>query len=159
MALSGLRRLNGFMLHAALRDVWIEPARLPPSANYYDDGTPRLFLTKLPNLPAGAREEGKRIWVPQSKIERDSALSADAKRLNATKYGRFTCEACAFSNADSSMFDAHHPTPLAVGMRTTFAEQLEILCPTCHRKAHRTKDPLRPLTLIELKEWCARGRD
>lgn len=145
-------------LYDALRPAELEPARLPAGANFFDDGTPRLVSTRLPSLPAVAKEEGRRYWKLQQLTERDASLSKEAKRLNALRHGTFTCEACGFANADAAMFDAHHPTPLMIGMRTTIAEHLEILCPTCHRRAHRTPDRLKPVPLYELKKWCADGR-
>jgi len=130
----------------------VELAKLPPPANFYESDQPTLVGNVLPGLPSRMwGEEGKRIWNLQSKTERDPRLSRDAKRLNFAKYGVCTCEACYFKHSDQAMFDAHHPTPLAIGSRTTFAEHLEVLCPTCHRRAHRSKDRLRPFTLQELK--------
>lgn len=145
-------------LYDLLKNFELVPAKLPTGANFFDDGTPRLVSTKLPSVPAAAKEEGKRYWKLQQLTERDATLSREAKRLNALKHGTFTCEACGFANADPAMFDAHHPSPLAVGIRTTFAEHLEILCPTCHRRAHRSPDRLRPVPLLDLKKWCVDGR-
>jgi len=145
-------------LYEALSDIALEHAVLPAAANFYDDGTPRLIGAIRPSIPKRAKEEGKRYWRLQQRTERDAGLSREAKRLNELQHGSFTCEACEFKSADAAMLDAHHPTPLAVGTRTTFAEHLEILCPTCHRKAHRTDDRLKPLNLVELKKWAAAGR-
>jgi 5-methylcytosine-specific restriction enzyme A len=55
------------------------------------------------------------------------------------------------------MFDAHHPAPLAVGKRVTLPEHLQILCPTCHRRAHR-KGRVQPFSLLELQAWVRAGR-
>jgi hypothetical protein len=143
----------------ALRDWPIKSVALPPAANFYDSGTPTRVGTTLPTIPGGSKsEEGKRIWDLQYRAERDPRLSRDAKRLNQAKFGVPTCEACNFQNDDSAMFDAHHPTPLAAGSRTTHAEHLQILCPTCHRRAHRGPDRLQPFSLHELCDWVRAGR-
>ena len=131
--------------------------RLP--ANFHDNGVPKLVTSRLPTIPPGvASEEGKRVWQLQLTIERDSKISKAAKLLNIERYGAPTCESCQFTHSDSGMFDAHHPTPLAAGQRNTLAEHLIILCPTCHRRAHRRDDKLSPYNLLELKTWIASGR-
>jgi hypothetical protein len=146
-------------LWAALKDRQVEPAALPPPANFYDSGAPVLVGTKLPTIPSDlAAEEGKLLWSKQYRVERDPALSREAKRLNAAKFGIYTCEACDFKHQDGAMFDAHHPTPLAIGVRKTFSKHLEVLCPTCHRRAHLSGDRLRPFTVQQLREWVSAWR-
>ena len=108
-------------------------------------------------VPPEGSWEGRRIWVDQSKIERQPNLSLGAKNLNRARYGRVTCEACKFTNRDEGLFEAHHPCPLALGERQTRVEDLIVLCPTCHRRAHR-KGQLDPYSLPELREWVAAGR-
>jgi 5-methylcytosine-specific restriction protein A len=144
-------------LWQALHDWPIQRLPLLLPANFYDSGRPQLVKLTLPSIPASSAEEGKSVWKLQRKIERDSAVAKAAKRLNRERHGSFTCEACGFAHADGAMFDAHHPTPLAVGKRTTFPEHLQILCPTCHRRAHR-KSPLDPYQLDELRAWVAAAR-
>lgn len=142
-------------LWAALSHWPIERIALPLPHNFYDTGSPSLATTELPTFTG--KEEGEKIWKLQRKIERDATVSRAAKRLNIAKYGRLTCEACTFAHDDSGLFDAHHPTPLAIGKRTTLPEHLHILCPTCHRRAHR-KSPLDPYSLLELQSWITAGR-
>lgn len=145
-------------LWAALREWPIQPAALPLPANFFDSGSPRLAVSKLPGIPSsGGAEEGERVWKSQISVERDPRLAREAKRLNQIKNGRIACEACGFAHGDSAMFDAHHPTPLAVGKRVTLPEHLQILCPTCHRRAHR-KSRLDPYTVHELRHWIENGR-
>lgn len=145
-------------LWTALRDWPVERVALPLPGNFYDSGQPKLIGTRLPTIPSSAgAEEGERVWKLQRSIERDRATAQEAKRLNVERYGIMTCEACEFANSDIAMFDAHHPTPLAVGKRTTLPEHLQILCPTCHRRAHR-KSRLDPYQLHELRAWVAAGR-
>jgi hypothetical protein len=145
-------------LWAALCDWPLQAEALPLPGNFYDSGQPKLVITKLPTIPSSAgAEEGERVWRLQLKTERDRALVKQAKLLNLKRFGAITCEACAFSHGDGAMFDAHHPTPLAVGKRTTLPEHLHILCPTCHRRAHRRSN-LDPFPLHELQAWVVAGR-
>ena len=156
---------DGIIRPKAIGDLWtaladwpIEAQALPPLSSFYDSGTPRLIHSKLPMPPDGDKgEEGKRIYKLQRQIERDPKLKKEAKRLNVVLYGQHTCEACMFEHSDSAMFDVHHPNPLAAGVRTTFAEHLQVLCPTCHRRAHR-KSMIDPFTLDELRDWVVIGR-
>jgi 5-methylcytosine-specific restriction protein A len=116
-------------------------------------------MSKTPTVPGGfSGAEGQQLWTLQKRLERDPRLAKEAKRLNSEKYGVPTCEACFFSHPDLGMFDAHHPNPLAAGQRVTLVEHLEVLCPTCHRRAHRVPNPLQPLQLFKLKEWVMEGR-
>lgn len=145
-------------LWQALADwpVSLESLTLP--ANFVDAAEPTLVTKRLPTVRGGmASEEGKKIWAMQLQVERDGRLARRAKQLNIEKYEISTCEACVFNHPDSGMFDAHHPTPLAVGTRTTLAEHLIVLCPTCHRRAHRI-DKLVPQTLLQIRQWVADGR-
>lgn len=142
-----------------IADLPIELAALPAPANFFDSGEPTLVPGgERPTIPGGAGSvEGNRVWMLQLDIERDKQVSRDAKTLSAARHGKPTCEACGFGHADFGMLDAHHPNPLASGVRKTLPSQLVILCPTCHRRAHR-KDRLMPFTLPELREWVANGR-
>lgn len=145
-------------LWRALEDTPLELAVLPLPANFFDPGKPTLAISKLPFIPKNlGTEEGERVWKRQLKIERDPAIAREAKARNVARFGKPTCLACDFAHPDQAMFDAHHPTPLAVGARITLPEHLEILCPTCHRRAHR-KSRLDPYSLFELRAWNSAGR-
>lgn len=145
-------------LWQALKDKPLELLALPLPANFYDPGKPTLAVSKLPLIPKSlGAQEGEKVWKLQLKLERDPAIAREGKARNAARYGSPTCEACDFSHTDQAMFDAHHPTPLAIGVRVTLPEHLQILCPTCHRRAHR-KSRLEPYTLLELRNWNAAGR-
>jgi hypothetical protein len=142
-----------------LRKWPIRLAALPPQANFYDNGKPQLVMKKLPFISGKEKaEEGEKFWRFQREAERDAGLKATAKRTNFERHGNYTCEACKYANGDSAMFDAHHTTPLFIGKRITLAEHLIVLCPTCHRRAHRSPERLRPLSLWELQAWVAAGR-
>ncbi len=145
-------------LWRSLADWPISLQSLTLPANFVDVSEPTLVTRKLPVIKGGiSSEEGKRIWTLQLKIERDSKISKLAKLLNIEKHGISKCEGCMFKHSDPGMFDAHHPTPLAAGSRTTLPEHLIILCPTCHRRAHRI-DKLVPQTLPQLRQWIIDGR-
>lgn len=110
-------------------------------------------------VPAPQSLEGKRVWKTQLAIERASGIGREAKRQNASRNGgRCLCDACGFSHGDAGMFDAHHMTPLLAGERTTSTDDLLILCPTCHRRAHRSANRLVPYSLAELQDWFESGR-
>lgn len=140
----------------AIKDWPVTLKALPQFLDFHDSGQTRRVGQRLPTLKSGT-EEGAAAWALQLSRERDRALSRAAKQLNVEKYGVCTCEACSFGHEDTAMFDAHHPNPLCAGVRTTLPEHLVVLCPTCHRRAHR-KDKLSPFTLDELKEWNRAGR-
>jgi hypothetical protein len=119
----------------------------------------------LPERPIAPMEidsmspEGKRVWRLSLQLERDAKLMRDAKELNRSKNGGvLVCEACDFSDPLTSMFDAHHPDPLAAGVRVTYAKELRILCPTCHRCAHaKAADKLSPIAVEEIRSRLGRG--
>ena len=156
---------DGIVRPAAVDDLWkaladssIEQVALPVLRNFYNSGSVRLISSPEQLVPIDlSGEEGTRVYELQFKVERDPQLRKEAKRLNLERHGKHTCEACNFAHEDSAMFDVHHPTPLAVGVRRTFATQLAVLCPTCHRRAHR-KSRIDPFTLNELREWVQNGR-
>ncbi|MBY5484667.1 hypothetical protein HFO87_09300 [Rhizobium leguminosarum] len=145
-------------LWETLRNWPVTLANLPPPANFYDSGKPRRAGTKLPFISTKQKEEGDRVWKYQLESERDAGLRAAAKRNNFHRHGKYTCEACNLTSSDSAMFDAHHMTPLFAGRRITRVEHLLILCPTCHRRAHRSPDKLMPYSLVELRTWIDEGR-
>lgn len=133
----------------ALTQPAVAPA-LPPAGGQPGSGPP-------PGSTSSA--EGQRRYRLQRQIERRSWVSREAKRLNASQHnGKVTCEACDFGHADPAMMDAHHKDPLAGGIRQTGVGDLLILCPTCHRRAHRTANTLVPLTIAELRKWVEDGR-
>ena len=104
-------------------------------------------------------DEGLRVWKLQQRLERSSKLGREAKRLNACgNGGTCICEACGFRNSDQAMFDAHHKVPLLAGERTSSVKDFLVLCPTCHRRAHRCSNRLFPYDLAELIQWVAGGR-
>lgn len=149
------------LLHQRLFDWEITPAAVDLPSNFHPSTRPMLStIGSNSDTVTIQSEEGRELWRLQRQKESSPELKREAKRRNAERHGgRCTCEACAYASRDSAMFDAHHPIPLAVGVRITLAEHLVVLCPTCHRKAHRKNDnPLDPYSLGELIEWNERGR-
>jgi hypothetical protein len=103
--------------------------------------------------------EGQLSWIEQRKLERDSNLARKSLFKNAAaNRGEYVCEACSFKHADRSMFDAHHLRPIFGGERLTQVSDLIVLCPTCHRRAHRSENRLQPYSLTELRSWNVAGR-
>ena len=119
--------------------------RLP---GFRDPGEARLCQQFFPKLDMTSLEGQK--FFKQSRIaERDPSLSRNAKDLNRKRNGNLiVCEGCDLADSDAGLFDAHHLNPIATGERQTHMEDFAILCPTCHRWAHRKgSDRLRPLTI------------
>jgi hypothetical protein len=106
-----------------------------------------------------ASPEGEATWQMQRKVERNSRIAKAALAKNAEMHGGVhVCEACGFQHSDRAMFDAHHPHPIAAGPRMTQAYSLIVLCPLCHRRAHRSTNRMLPYKLEELLAWNEAGR-
>ncbi len=106
-----------------------------------------------------ASPEGEATWREQRGIERDSRLAKAALARNGGEHdGQYACEACDFKHSDRTMFDVHHPHPLLAGPRLTRVTDLIVLCPVCHRRAHRSANRMLPYSLAELRAWNEAGR-
>ena len=106
-----------------------------------------------------ASPEGETTWRAQRVIERDSRLAEAARSRNADVHGgQYACEACNFKHPDRALFDVHHPHPLLTGPRMTQVADLVVLCPLCHRRAHRSANRMLPYTVTELRAWNVAGR-
>ncbi len=98
--------------------------------------------------------EGKRIYSESVKLERDPELRKAVMERNKWLYeGVYHCQACAFSANQSSLFDAHHLVPLCRGPRQTGILAFAVLCPTCHRLAHRLGSLHDPLPVSDIRSW------
>jgi hypothetical protein len=107
-----------------------------------------------------ASNEGSVSWRQQRSFERDSRLAEKVLAQNALKNGgHYVCDACDFRHEDRAMYDAHHSLPLLAGPRLTRAVDLLVLCPTCHRRAHRSENRMLPYSLAQLREWNSEGRE
>jgi predicted Mrr-cat superfamily restriction endonuclease len=73
---------------------------------------------------------------------RNRTIATSVWQENFTNNGGIgRCEGCDFKSKDRGMFDIHHHKPLALmGERKTRPEELSVLCPRCHRYAHRGPD-------------------
>jgi hypothetical protein len=129
--------------------------QLPPG--FRDPGGVKLIGTLYPQLNIKS-SEGKRVWKLSKAIERDTNLKREVKAKNRAKNGGvLCCEACGFGDTLNGMFDAHHLQPLAAGVRESRADDLVVLCPTCHRWAHvKAPDLLSPLTVSEVAKALSR---
>jgi hypothetical protein len=160
-------RLNGTDLrdpnhHPALNDL--HDSRVVP-LRYIDherwDAIREVAAIKVTNAARVYQNvttavEGKRLYIEATKLGRDSEFPKLVKELNRQQHsGVYKCEACCFSANKSSLFDAHHLVPLRLGeRRTRSALEFAVLCPTCHRLAHRLAGALYdPLPVLEIKRW------
>jgi 5-methylcytosine-specific restriction protein A len=153
-SMDGIIRPDGIDdLWERLREHKLVRGDLPVVPNFVDGDTVVIASTFLPK-PTLSREEGKRRYRVASEAERDPTLATEAKRLNAERNGgRCTCEACRFSDTSTGLFDAHHISPIYVGVRQTAVSDLAVLCPTCHRIAHvRGAKMWLPLSVTEIRD-------
>ncbi|MBG1230900.1 HNH endonuclease [Aestuariivirga litoralis] len=123
---------------------------MAPPAFFRDPGKLDRSYTLYPQI---SEEEGKRRAKETTVLERSSKAALAAKARNLTQNGgKYTCEACAYADEVRGMFDAHHLQPLATGPRISTIDSYAILCPRCHRMAHRKAEkPEVPLAMAELK--------
>jgi hypothetical protein len=100
-------------------------------------------------------EEGKRLYRESVQLERNRDFVKLVKERNRHLHGGvYQCQACSFSADLSSLFDAHHLVPLCLGERQTEVVDFAVLCPTCHRLAHRLGPTLYdPLSVSSIKSW------
>ena len=116
----------------------------------------QFHIVHHPVTYARSSLEGRRYWDKQEKIERNSSLGREAKRLNAEQNGGWIeCEACGFRDKDTSMLDAHHLVPLSAGPGQNCAKDFAVLCPTCHRWWH-TKRRATSFTLCLSRKFAVR---
>lgn len=95
--------------------------------------------------------EGERWQRERMVLSRSTAIVQKAWATNIeVNAGIGCCEVCSFQSVDRGMFDVHHLTPVALGRRETKVDDLAVLCPRCHRQAHR-KPGTAPFSLIELR--------
>ena len=109
---------------------------------YVCDARYRTLGRFLPTRFEESREEGGRVEVTLSKIERDPAFRQAAFRHYCPDGPE--CHACGYvpPNGMTCAIDVHHLHPLAEGKRRTTLEDLIPLCATCHRLAHAETPPL-----------------
>lgn len=140
-------------LWEALKDRQLERRRdVVPPPGLCDPHKVQLCGAMYPRLDSKSAE-GKRVLKLSLEIGRDPKLELQAKKLNRLRNsGTVVCEACGFSDPLDPMFDAHHVQPLAAGDRESRADDLAVLCPTCHRWAHaKAGETLSPVPLVDLR--------
>jgi 5-methylcytosine-specific restriction protein A len=91
-------------------------------------------------------EEGRVAYRLHRRRERDRDLVDKKWKQVKKSRGKLTCEACdlvlseRYATARADVYECHHVIPLHVAgvVKSTVADLL-LLCPTCHRIAHRIK--------------------
>ncbi len=88
--------------------------------------------------------EGRITYRVHRRRERDPELRRRKIQEVRRKLGRLQCEACdaeleaTYGKVGNLVFECHHLQPLhATGERDTGLRDVALLCPTCHRVAHR----------------------
>ena len=102
--------------------------------------------------------EGRILYSVHKRRERSPSLRKRKLNQFRRQHGRLFCQACQLelalmtSNEDLNVYECHHLQPLhEIGETESRLNDLVILCPTCHRIAHR----LRPWPdLKQLQEVC-----
>jgi len=90
--------------------------------------------------------EGAKKLTAHYRCERDAGLALRAKAAFAAAHqSKLFCEACGcepLSVYGVEVIEAHHKVPLSSfdEARETMVEDLQMLCPSCHRAVHRIPD-------------------
>lgn len=138
-------------LWKSLRGHKVSLVDLPPLPNFREPDSVTLVGSFLPKKVS--KEEGRRIYREVQLFERNNALAKEARRQNrAANGGALVCSGCTFTDDLDGLFDVHHLVPMMLGMRETTLSDLAVLCPTCHRWAHKKgRSVIDPLSLGELR--------
>lgn len=138
-------------LWEALQDRVLHLVDLPSLMNFREPDRVTLVGSILPTKING--DEGRRVSKEVQVFERRSALAKEALANNReANSGILACEACGFADDQDGMFDVHHLVPLMLRYRETTLSDLVVLCPLCHRWAHRKGNgQTDPLPLFDLK--------
>ena len=91
-------------------------------------------------------QEGRIVVRLHKTRERDPKLIITKKQSIIKKFGFLSCQACrinleeTFGSENFNVYECHHLLPLhTAGETKTSIHDLALLCPTCHRIAHRIK--------------------
>lgn len=138
-------------LWEGLRGIDLNLLDLPPLPNFREPDQVTLVGSFLPKKVS--QEEGRKVYREVQIYERKSTLAKEARRQNReANDGKLVCRGCDFSDELDGLFDVHHLVPLMLGSRETTLSDLAVLCPTCHRWAHRKgRSVIDPLSLGELR--------
>jgi len=132
----------------------------------------RRKASQVPSVPEPDEEElddfrpeGRIAYRLHRTRERSKQLRRKKVESVTRRHGRLLCEACGndlatYGAVGQLVFEVHHLTPLSVtGETTVTMSDLALLCPTCHRIAHRM-DPwpdLNDLRALTPQEDSPRG--
>lgn len=137
-------------LWKALQGVPLHLVDLPPLVNFTEPDR----VTQVGSMPPTriSKEEGQRRSREVQVYERSGELPRLARELNReANNGVLVCDACGFQDGLDGMFDVHHVVPLMFGTRETTLSDLAVLCPLCHRWAHKKGGgQTTPLSMFEL---------
>jgi 5-methylcytosine-specific restriction protein A len=87
--------------------------------------------------------EGRLLFRRHRARERNSHVRGKKISMVLGSGGNLSCEVCGVGFGDAyeplgeGYIEVHHRLPLATGVRTTRLEDLALVCPNCHRTAHR----------------------
>lgn len=124
----------------------------------------RIAATEVPTTPVEDEdeqdgEEGGLLYRWHVARERDRKLAA-RKKKEATDSGQpILCEGCGldvsakYGTQVGAVIECHHRLPLSAGKRTTRLVDLALVCPTCHRVLHFSKQWL---SVDELRQRLGR---
>lgn len=102
-----------------------------------------LFSADTSETEETGHSEGRVAYRMHRTRERSPALRAEKIAQVQATHGRLLCEACGHDFAHlgavgQKIFECHHLVPLhQSGPTITSLEDVALLCPTCHRVAHR----------------------
>lgn len=101
----------------------------------------------LPDVEFSAMEGNTKL-VTHLQRERNPQLAAEKRKAVLAATERLACECCGFEartrfhDIESPIVEVHHRNKLGsqVGTTKTSLADLAVLCPTCHRAIHQSKD-------------------
>lgn len=137
------------------REITKEEGLLPILLKFIDGPLPSRSRQGGSEAPQDLEyTEGGKVLRTHLRTERDGKAARLAKELarSRSKNGKLTCEACACVPEEDyrglDVIEAHHRTPLSKGLRSTRVEEFAMLCPCCHRAAHKLIDQGTPFTIV-----------
>jgi 5-methylcytosine-specific restriction protein A len=90
--------------------------------------------------------EGRILYSAHKRRERSSTLRETKLQQFRRRHGRLFCEACLLDllrvtgSDDLNVYECHHIRPLhEIGPTESRLDDLVVLCPTCHRIAHKVR--------------------
>ena len=108
-----------------------------------------------PEEDESAFAEGASVYARHKRLERDGAITRQAKAKRLREAGRLECDVCAFDfraaygPRGDGFIEAHHTIPVAElgGVAKTKLGDIALVCSNCHRMLHRGT----PLAVEELR--------